>query len=271
MTLWCKFVGHFSGLTGLAVKHPTWADEIRDCFVLFQVAAYLWLKNWYSSGYPDRCLVMWSKHGDWLAKYQYTVTRWNSMCGYNFCFSMAACKIVWSNPSLWYTLHVGQMLSSREKTNKFWTFSCVKENDNIETVELIFSQTGLLVKMNCCMGFVFPGFPIRMVYLYYIIIMLEIHHSGWEPSICKSCISISLLYDLKEIEASISNIVMTGSFELLRFFFCKLQQIGLVCMCVYDYRQRGRERERERREQMDIFIYTWSCSAFVFLLWRCKY
>ena len=31
--------------------------------------------------------------------------------------------------------------------------------------------------------FAYRGVPTRMVYLYYII-MLEIHHSGWEPSIC---------------------------------------------------------------------------------------
>ena len=33
---------------------------------LFQVKSYQWLKHWYSSGYPDRLLVLWGQRWDWL-------------------------------------------------------------------------------------------------------------------------------------------------------------------------------------------------------------
>ena len=36
----------------------------------------------------------------------------------------------------------------------------------------------------------FRGFPTRMVYLYYIYIMLEIHHSGRELSILKMTLRV---------------------------------------------------------------------------------
>ena len=66
----------------------------------FSELSYQWLRNWYSSGYPARCLVLQGQRWDWMACVS---IRWLSEIDsliWNFCLSVAAHKIVWADPSL---------------------------------------------------------------------------------------------------------------------------------------------------------------------------
>ena len=45
------------------------------------VKSYQSLKNWHSSGYPSRRLVLYGQCWDWLARCQYTVTGWDGKFG----------------------------------------------------------------------------------------------------------------------------------------------------------------------------------------------
>ena len=71
-------------LIGLVVK--AFASRAEDpefesplCRNFFWVESYQWLKNWHSSGYPARCLVLWGWY--WLAQCQYSVTGWDGTFG----------------------------------------------------------------------------------------------------------------------------------------------------------------------------------------------
>ena len=56
-----------------------------------------------------------------------------------------------------------------------------------------------------CISTIYRGFPTKMVYLCYIIIMLEIHHSGGEPSI--SCLRQTILVGNPRISANVNVIL----------------------------------------------------------------
>ena len=55
-------------------EDPGFESRLRWDF--FGVESYQWLKNWHSSGYPARRLVLWGQRWDWSARCQYTVTGW---------------------------------------------------------------------------------------------------------------------------------------------------------------------------------------------------
>ena len=51
------------------------------CRDFLGVEPYQWLKNWHSSGYPARCLVLQGQCWDWLAQCQNSVTGWDIKFG----------------------------------------------------------------------------------------------------------------------------------------------------------------------------------------------
>ena len=73
---------------------------------IFQVESYQWHKNWYSSGYPARCLAVQDQRWDWLARCQYTVTGWR--------------RNVWSATSI----SVWQQVKSSEQIRPWGTLAC---------------------------------------------------------------------------------------------------------------------------------------------------
>ena len=67
---------------GFVVKTSAREQQTLVWFLLsswgfLQVESYQWLKNWYPSGYPVRRLVLYGQYWVWLARCEYTVSRWD--------------------------------------------------------------------------------------------------------------------------------------------------------------------------------------------------
>ena len=84
--------------SGSRAEDPGFESRLHQDF--FGVESYQWHKHWHSSGYPARQRVSTGTGRSgvsilWLGEMESLVC--------NFCLSVAACKIVWADPSLRYT------------------------------------------------------------------------------------------------------------------------------------------------------------------------
>ena len=70
--------------SGQGVRFQSGRSRVRIPLVpgsFFGVESYQWLRNWHSSAYPARRLVLWGQCWDWSARCQYTVTEWDGRFG----------------------------------------------------------------------------------------------------------------------------------------------------------------------------------------------